>query len=53
MDSGHMLNTFQNALQILIYLILINNPLCRDDCYLPVAAEKTEALRDCHLLKVH
>ena len=53
MDSDHMLNTFQNAFQILIYLILINNLLCRDDCSLPIAAEKTEALRDGHLLMVH
>lgn len=31
----------------------MNNLLCRDDCSLPIAAEKTEALRDGHLLMVH
>lgn len=43
MDSDQVLNTFQNALKILIYLILINNPLCRYDYYFPITGDKTEA----------
>lgn len=43
MNSDHVLNTFLKALQILIYLILINNPLHRYDYYILITGEETEA----------